>query len=457
LILIVDDETRLGEVTAAGLQARGFDAHAVDSVAAALTFLDENPVRLVLSDLRMPGASGRDLLNRLQAARPELPVIIMTAYASVRDAVALIREGAFDYIAKPFEMDDVVATIGRALKLRDTQDDNRRLRQELRDKFDFGSLIGSSSPFQQVLKQVSDVCDSRATVLLHGESGTGKELVARAIHDNSQRRDKPFIAVNCAAIPENLMESELFGHVKGAFTGAIAAREGRFALAHGGTLFLDEIGDMPLPLQAKVLRAIQEQTFEMVGGTRSIKVDVRFIAASHRDLRKEAEKGNFREDLYYRLNVFPITVPALRDRASDVPVLAAHFLSRHALSMGKRLTGFSKAALTAMEAYRWPGNIRELQNCIERAVIVAQGPVVEVGDLPPYLFEDRPKLAQTGPTSLPADLDGELARVEREILTRALRECGGIQARAAERLGITERSLWHRVKKLGIRITRSTG
>lgn len=455
MILIVDDEARLGEVTAAGLMARGFDAYAVNSVAAALAFLDDNPVRLVLTDLRMPGATGRDLLTRLQEARPELPVIIMTAYASVRDAVALIREGAFDYIAKPFEMDDVVATISRALTLRDAQDDNRRLRQELREKFDFGSLVGASPPFQQVLKQITDVCDSRATVLLQGESGTGKELIARAIHDNSQRRDKPFIAVNCAAIPENLMESELFGHVKGAFTGAIAARDGRFSLAHGGTLFLDEIGDMPLALQAKVLRAIQEQTFEMVGGTRSLKVDVRFIAASHRDLRREAEKGSFREDLYYRLNVFPITVPALRDRVDDIATLASHFLARHATSMGRRLTGFSRPALTAMEAYRWPGNIRELQNCIERAVIVAKGPVVEVGDLPPYLFEDRPRLATAGPSALPSDLDAELARVEREIVTRALRECGGIQARAAERLGVSERSLWHRVKKLGIRITRS--
>ncbi len=456
MILIVDDEARLGQVTAAGLKARGFDTHAVDSVAAALSFLDENPVRLVLTDLRMPGASGRDLLGMLREARPELPVIIMTAYASVRDAVALIREGAFDYIAKPFEIEDVVATIGRALKLREAEEDNRRLRQELRDKFDFGRLVGSSDPLRQVLKRITEVCDSRATVLLHGESGTGKELIARAIHDNSQRRQKPFIAVNCAAIPETLIESELFGHVKGAFTGATSAREGRFALADGGTLFLDEIGDMPLALQAKVLRAIQEQTFEMVGGTRSIKVDVRFIAASHRDLRREAEKGSFREDLYYRLNVFPIDVPALRERAGDIETLSLHFLARHAASMGKRLTGFSRPALAAMEAYRWPGNIRELQNCIERAVIVAQGPVVEVCDLPPYLFEDRPKLARTTPSALPSDLDGELERVEREIVTRALRECGGIQARAAERLGITERSLWHRVKKLGIRITRST-
>lgn len=444
---------RLGEVTAAGLQAQGLDAHAVDNVAAALAFLDVNPVQLVLTDLRMPGLGGRDLLTRLRTARPEMPVVIMTAYASVRDAVALIREGAFDYISKPFEIEDVVATIGRALKLREAEEDNRRLRQELRDKFNFGRLVGSSAAFQKVLKQITDVCDSRATVLLQGESGTGKELIARAIHDNSGRRNKPFIAVNCAAIPENLMESELFGHVKGAFTGAIAARDGRFALANGGTLFLDEIGDMPLALQAKVLRAIQEQTFEMVGGTRTIGVDVRFIAATHRDLRQEAAKGTFREELYYRLNVFPITVPALREREADIEALSAHFLARHATSMGKRLTGFARAALAAMMAYRWPGNIRELQNCIERAVIVAQGPVVEVGDLPHYLFEGRPRL--TPAQVLNGNLDEEMERLEREFVTQALRECGGIQARAAERLGITERSLWHRVKKLGIRITRA--
>ncbi|AUN32580.1 sigma-54-dependent transcriptional regulator [Niveispirillum cyanobacteriorum] len=445
-------EVRLGEVTVAALQARGLDAHAVDNVAAALSFLNMNPVRLVLTDLRMPGLGGRDLLASLQAARPEMPVVIMTAYASVRDAVALIREGDFDYIAKPSEIEDVVATIGRALKLRETEEDNRRLRQELREKFDFGRLLGTSEPFQRVLKHITDVCDSPATVLFHGEGGTGKQMIDRAIHDNSRRRDEPFIDVNCATIPENLMESELFGHVRGTFTGAIATREGRFALAHGGTLFLDEIGDMPLALQAKVLRAIQEQSFELVGGTRTVTVDVRFIAATHRDLRQEAAKGNFREDLYYRLNVFPITVPALREREADIEALSAHFLARYAASIGKRLTGFSRAALTAMSAYPWPGNIRELQNCIERAVIVAQATTVDFGDLPPYLFEGRPKLAPE--QGFVGNLDEELERIERDIVTQALRDCGGIQARAAEGLGITERSLWHRVKKLGIRITR---
>lgn len=450
MILIVDDEVRLAEVTAVALQARGFPVHFVESATAALAWLEDNRVSLILTDLRMPGMDGRALLAALQSARPEIPVVIVTAYASVPDAVALVREGAFDYISKPFEIDDLVATIERALRLKETEADNRRLREELREKYDFGSLVGTSDPFRAVLRQITEVCDSRATVLLQGESGTGKELVARAIHDNSQRCNKPFIAVNCAAIPENLLESELFGHVKGAFTGAVANREGRFSAADGGTLFLDEIGDMPLALQVKVLRAIQEQSFEMVGSTRTLTVDVRFIAASHRDLRREVERGAFREDLYYRLNVFPIRLPALRERTGDLEDLAGHLLARHAKAMGKRLTGFSRPALSAMTAYHWPGNIRELQNCVERAVIVARGAMVEVNDLPTYIFEDRPPPARAA--GLPTDLDAELERIERKFLTDALQESDGIQADAAKRLGITERSLWHRVKKFGIRV-----
>ncbi|PZW49202.1 DNA-binding NtrC family response regulator [Humitalea rosea] len=459
-ILIIDDEARLAEVIAVALRQRGFATHFVDSAAKALAWLDEGNPSLVLTDLRMPGMDGRALLQRLQAARPELPVIVMTAYASVRDAVALVQDGAFDYISKPFEMEDVVATIGRALKLQEAEAENARLRQELEQNYDFGSLIGTSPPFQAVLQGVAEVCASRATVLLQGESGTGKELVARAIHRNSPRRHKPFVALNCAAIPEALLESELFGHVKGAFSGAVAARQGRFAVADGGTLFLDEIGDMPLALQAKVLRAVQEQTFEPVGSSRTVTVDIRFIAATHQDLRRRVEQGAFREDLYYRLNVFPIQVPVLRDRIGDLEVLALHFLKRHAASMGKRLDGFSRAALAAMTAYAWPGNIRELQNCVERAVIVARGTGVEVTDLPPYLFERRPPIGQGVALGQAAggavNLEAELARIERALLTEALRTTGGVQARAAELLGITERSLWHRIKKLEIRITRTT-
>jgi DNA-binding NtrC family response regulator len=449
-ILIVDDEERLAEVTAVALEGYGFVTRHVASAPAALRALDSDSYDLVLSDLRMPGMTGKDLLKQLRAARPETPVVIMTAYASVRDAVDLVKDGAFDYISKPFEMDDMVATIRRALQLSETIADNARLHEELSRAYGLDGLIGSSPALQDVLRQITEVSASRATVLLQGESGTGKELIARAIHNASPRRLKPFVAVNCAAIPETLLESELFGHVKGAFTGAMANREGRFLAANGGTLFLDEIGDMPLLIQAKVLRAIQEQTFEPVGGSRSVTVDVRFVSASHRDLRKQVDLGAFREDLFYRLNVFPIVVPPLRQRAGDVALLAAHFLNRYAAAMGKPLTGYSPAALRAMEAYAWPGNIRELQNCVERAVIVARGSAIEVGDLPTYLFEGRAKLDPA--SGLPADLDAELERIERDFILEALRKADGVQIRAAERLGVSERSFWHRLKKLDIKI-----
>ncbi len=452
-VLIVDDEARLAEATAVALEQRGFSTQYVDSAAAALAALDENPVSLVLTDLRMPGLGGRALLAQMQAARPEVPVIIMTAYSSVRDAVALMREGAFDYIAKPFEIEDVVATIGRALKLQEVEADNLRLRRELEEKYDFASLTGNSPVFQALLQQIAKVCGSNATVLLHGESGTGKELVARAIHHNSPRRHKPFIAINCAAIPEALVEATLFGHVKGAFTGANAARMGRFAAADGGTLFLDEIGDMPLMLQAKLLRAVQEQSFDPVGSDRPVSVDVRIVAASHRDLRAAVDGGTFREDLFYRLNVFPVEVPALRERMDDLAALAGHFLQCSSVSIGKRLGGFTRAAIAAMSAYRWPGNVRELQNCVDRAALVAQGDQVDVGDLPSYIFEGRGPMGEA--RGLPADLDAELMRIEKGFLMQALRESGGIQARAAQLLGVSERSFWHRVKKLGIRIARN--
>ncbi|MDB5531694.1 MAG: sigma-54-dependent Fis family transcriptional regulator [Hyphomicrobiales bacterium] len=451
-ILIVDDEKRLAEVLALALEARDYRATFVYSVAEALAHLKKTSVDLVLSDLRMPELGGRELLTELRTLRPEIPVIIMTAYASVRDAVEMVKEGAFDYVAKPFEIDDVIATIERALQLQTSERENRRLRKELGEKYDFRNLIGTSAEFREVLRQISEVCKSKATVLLQGESGTGKELVARAIHYNSPRAKAPFVAVNCAAIPEALLESELFGHVKGAFTGAIATRDGRFSLANGGTLLLDEIGDMPLPLQAKVLRVLQEQTFEPVGGTKSVSVDVRIIAATHKNLKDEAVKGLFREDLFYRLNVFPMTAPALRNRIDDIPILAEHFLARYCADMAKKISGFSPAAISAMASYGWPGNIRELQNCIERAVIVAGGSSIDVADLPPYIFDASPQAVST---NYPMDLDAELARIERELITAALRESGNIQIRAAERLGISERSFWHRIKKLGIKIVKT--
>ncbi|GGF50573.1 Fis family transcriptional regulator [Azorhizobium oxalatiphilum] len=450
-ILVVDDEARLGEVLAAALNERGFETAAVTSAAAALSHCADHAVDLVLTDLRMPDMSGRELLVALKKGRPDLPVIIMTAYATVRGAVDLIKDGAFDYVAKPFDTDDVVATIERALNIRAVVSENARLRSELEGRYRFDTLIGESPIFKDMLRQVGEVAQSRASVLLHGESGTGKELIARAIHYNSPRRDLPFVAVNCAAIPETLIESELFGHVKGAFSGATANREGRFSAAHRGTLFLDEIGDMPLAVQAKVLRAIQEQTFEPVGSSRSLKVDVRIVAASHKDLQKAISAAEFRMDLYYRLAVFPITLPALRERRDDIPLLAAHFLAHAAREMGKRISGLSPAALEALKAYAWPGNIRELQNCMERAAIVAHGSMVETRDL--LLFgPESGSVAASG--ALPSDLDAELERLERDFVLEALKQTNGVQARAAERLGITERSLWHRIRKLAIKVSR---
>ena len=451
-ILVVDDEERLADVLAAALEDLGYRATAVTSAKAALSALDQSRFDLVLTDLRMPVMDGRDLLREARARCPDTPVIILTAFAAVRDAVELVKEGAFDYIAKPFEIEDVAATIRRALRLADVVRDNERLRGELEGRHSFDTLIGNSASFRRVIEQVTEVCETRATVMLNGESGTGKELVARAIHFNSPRRGQPFIAINCAAIPETLLESELFGHVKGAFTGAVANRVGRFAAAEGGTLFLDEIGDMPLAVQAKLLRVVQERSFEPVGANRSQSVDVRLIAATHKDMRQAVAAGRFREDLFYRLNVFPIQLPALRERSEDVPLLATHFLAALSEAIGKRVSGFSPAALAAMVAHDWPGNIRELHNCVERALIVAKATLIDVRDLPRDLFEGQRRSSRD---TLPADLDAELRRIERDFIVEALRRSDGVQVRAARILGIAERSLWHRIKKLDIRVGRA--
>ncbi len=451
-ILIVDDEVRMADVLAAALGDHGYRATVASSAPEALNVLEQQPVDLVLTDLRLPHMDGHHLLREVRRLYPELPVVAMTAYTSVRDAVQLIKEGAFDYIPKPFEIAEAITIIGRALQIGEVIRDNARLRSELEERYSFEQLIGNSTAFRKVLNQIAEVSSSRATVLITGESGTGKELVSRAIHFNSPRRSKPFVVVNCAAVPEGLLESELFGHAKGAFTGAISSRQGRFAAADGGSLFLDEIGDMPMAIQAKVLRVLQQKAFEPVGSTRTVEVDVRIVAATHKDLRRSVEEGAFRQDLFYRLNVYPIELPPLRHRGDDVQILASHFLRQHAESMGKKLVGFTPAARSAITAYRWPGNVRELENCIERAVIVAGGSTIDLPDLPPYVFEHPSRLRDR---ELPPDLDAALAGIEKEFILRALREMGGVQVRAAERLGINERSLWHRIKKLGITITKA--
>lgn len=405
----------------------------------------------------MPGMDGPQLLAEIKSRYPGLPVIVMTAYSTVKNAVQSMRNGAFDYISKPFDIDELDITVNKALQFRDILRDNERLRAELDQHQQIDSLIGESPAFRRVLQAVDSVRDSNATILLTGESGTGKEMVARAIHKHGNRAGKPFVAVNCAAIPEGLLESEMFGHSKGAFTGATSDRVGRFMQADRGTLFLDEVGDMPLTLQAKILRALQERVIEPVGDSRERKVDVRVIAATNKNLLEAVANKEFREDLYYRLNVFPIPLPPLRERSEDIAPLARHFAHVLGATAGKRITGFSADALQAMANYPWPGNIRELQNCVERATIVASSNIIEENDLPAYLFGARPMDNSAGSfltegVGVPENLDAALADVEKAYILAALQETNGVQAAAAQLIGISERSLWYRLKKLEIHV-----
>lgn len=442
-ILIVDDEARLAEVLALGLQARGFEAVSEGSAQGALERLRQESFDLVVTDLRMPHQDGRALLHELRAERPELPVVIMTAYASLRDAVQLAKEGAFDYIEKPFELDDMLATISRALRLGDALAENQRLRREIEGRFSFGNLVGRSERFKAVISQIAEVCASRATVLLLGESGTGKEMLARAIHFNSPRKSRRFVAVNCAAIPEGLLESELFGHAKGAFTGAVAAREGRFSLADGGTLLLDEIGDMPLSIQAKVLRVLQEQAFERLGGTRTIRVDVRVIAATNRDLEAMVARGDFRDDLYYRLNVVSVEIPPLRERREDIPGLVQLFLRRFAGEAQAPVKTVSREAMDVLVKYHYPGNVRELENIVHRAVVLARDVTIGTADLPIRVTEGP---AAGRSSDAPAFVD-RVAEFERALIVEALERAGGVQTHAARALGMSERHLRYKLHK----------
>ncbi|MBK5356361.1 sigma-54-dependent Fis family transcriptional regulator [Pseudomonas sp. TH41] len=453
-VLVVDDEPKLCDLLASALSQNGIQVFTAGNGVHALKVLEVEDIDLVISDWRMPGMDGPQLLAEIKLRFPQLPVIVMTAYSTVKNAVQSMRNGAFDYIAKPFDIDELDITVSKALQFRDILKDNQRMRAELDEHRQIDSLIGDSPSFRRVLHAIASVRESNATILLTGESGTGKEMVARAIHNHGNRADKPFVAVNCAAIPEGLLESEMFGHRKGAFTGAVADRVGRFLQADKGTLFLDEIGEMPLALQAKILRALQERVIEPVGDPRERKVDVRVIAATNKNLLDAVANKEFREDLYYRLNVFPIPLPALRERVEDIAPLARHFAHTLGATAGKRFTGFSPEALQAMAQYSWPGNIRELQNCVERATIVASGAVIEEEDLPAYLFASNPVASGTLITegSVPADLEAALAEVEKAYILAALQQSNGVQAAAAQLIGISERSFWYRLKKLGIHV-----
>jgi two-component system NtrC family response regulator len=403
-------------------------------------------VDIVITDVRLPGLSGLEFVSRAKARHPELVVIVMSGVATNRQAIEALDRGAYDFFTKPFRVNELDVVMRRALEKRQLQREVHELRARLQQRYELAGLVGESGRMQEVLALLARVIPSHATVLLQGESGTGKERVAEVIHRNGPRAAGPLVKVNCAAIPEGLLESELFGHERGAFTGATAAKPGKFEQASGGTLFLDEVGDMAPATQAKVLRVLEDREICRLGATRPSRVDVRIVAATNKDLVEAVRRREFREDLYYRLNVFPVVLPPLRERAGDIPRLVEQFLAEQREAVGKRVDGMSAEAMERLMAYSWPGNVRELRNCLERAALMADGHVIEAGDLP-LSFHLRPEPRRPGED---ATLDDRLAEVERQWIEDALREARGVQAHAARRLGIAERSLWYRVKKYGI-------
>jgi two-component system NtrC family response regulator len=443
-ILVVDDEATQRELVCGYLKKQGFEVLAASSAERALELFRQEPVELILTDQRMPNLSGLELLKAAQAINPETNVIMMTAYGNIETAVEAMKAGAADYLTKPLHLEELLQKIQRIRERCRLYEENRELREELKERHRIEGIIGESGQMLEVISLVQRIAPSEATVLIRGESGTGKELIAKAIHYASRRAARPLVRVNCAALPENLLESELFGHEKGAFTGAVAARKGRFELADGGTLFLDEIGDLPLHLQAKLLRVLQEREFERVGSSQTVKVNVRVLSATNRALETMIKSGQFREELYYRLNVVTLLLPPLRERRQDLPALMEHFLKHFAAKNSKTIRGFSQEARQALLRYDYPGNVREIENLIERAVVLTRDDVVGRGDLPLTLEETEERTEQE--TQLTAAVEG----LERRMIKDALARSGGVQTRAAEHLGITERALRYKLKKYGL-------
>jgi DNA-binding NtrC family response regulator len=442
-ILIVDDEANARTALADLLRDEGYTIETAADGFKALPKLEDFSPDLLLTDLRMPGMDGLDLLRKTRDKDPETAAVVMTAHGAVDTAVAAMQQGAADYLTKPINVEELVIVIDRALERRRLRREAGLLRARLSERFRIQSIVGSSPPMQKVFETVLQVAPSRASVLVTGESGTGKELIAAAIHEHSPRAAGPFVKLHCAALAETLLESELFGHERGSFTGAAARRDGRFQQADGGTLFLDEIGEISGSVQVKLLRFLQEREFERVGGNQTIKVDVRIVAATNRDLMQRVKDGRFREDLFYRLNVVSIEVPPLRYRPSDIPLLATHFLRKYAAEDGKALTGFSDEALERITRYAWPGNVRELENAIERAVVVCRGAEILESDLAPSVVAG----AAASRDGLPTVPGATLAELERYAILRTLEHTGGSTSRAAEMLGISPRKIQYRLRE----------
>ena len=446
-ILVVDDEESIRMMLRAVLEEEGYEIIEAADGPEAVKAVEQNPLDLILLDIRMTTMDGIETLTEIRKISPFVPVLMMTAYATVKTAVEALKAGAFEYLAKPLDIEELKILVQKALEYYRLREENLTLKERLGSRFDFSRIIGKGRKMKELFDFLAQVAPSEATVLILGESGTGKELVANAIHHNSPRTQQPFVKVACAALPETLLESELFGHEKGAFTGAIARREGRFQAAHRGTIFLDEVGEMSPAIQTKLLRVLQEREFEPVGSSRTAKVDVRVIAATNKDLGKEIKEGRFREDLFYRLNVIPIHLPPVRERKEDIPALANHFLSLYREKNKKEIKEISPKALDLLIRHDWPGNIRELENCLERAVIVARGELLAPADLPPAI-QNLPAGKEDAEIPFPAGIS--LQEAEKALILKTLEDTGGNRSRAAEILGINRRTLQMKLKEYGM-------
>ncbi|MBI5576281.1 MAG: sigma-54-dependent Fis family transcriptional regulator [Deltaproteobacteria bacterium] len=465
-ILVVDDNESIRDLLSEFLNSHGFEVTGASDGQAGLDLMKQQRFDLFFVDLVMPGMGGLDVLREVKALQINIPSIVITAFGSISTTVEAMRLGAFDYITKPFNLDELLIIVNRVLDLQRLQKENATLKKQLKEKFNFRKVIGNSPRMQSLYRIIEKISDTDSTVLISGESGTGKELVAKTIHFNSSRVSNPFVPINCGAIPKDLVESELFGHEKGAFTGAISTRVGRFELANGGTIFLDEIGELPYPLQVKLLRVVQEREFERVGGTRTIKVDVRILAATNRDLKEAVNEGKFREDLYYRLNVIPIQIPPLRERDDDVLLLLDHFLHEFARKKKKAPLKVSTDASRLMRGYDWPGNVRELENAVERMIILNERGMIEVDDLPEHIQSNGGNgrgtlkaVAQTIPGGFQVeslwkesgiDLNGTIDMFERSLIIHALQQSGGVKNKAAALLGLNRTTLTEKIKKKGL-------
>ena len=451
-ILIVDNEKSMRDFLSIVLKKEGYWVETAEDGDHALKCFEKDIFDLVLTDIKMPRVSGLELLKALKSVSSETVIVMMTAFASTETAIEAMKEGAYDYLTKPFQIDEVKLIIKNALERKKLRQENTHLRRELKDQATFTQIIGKSEKMNKVLDLVRKVADSKSNILIYGESGTGKELIARAIHFNSSRRDRPFVTVNCSALPEALLESELFGHMKGSFTGAIGNKEGLFEVAHEGSIFLDEIGETSLSIQVKLLRVLQEKEFRRVGGTKDLKVDVRIIAATNKELEKLVAEGRFREDLYYRLDVIPITLPPLRERPEDIPLLADFFLHRFNQSLGKQIEGIQPEAMRLLVNHEWKGNVRELENAVERAVALASNKILTLEGF----SEGMLKQSQTIPipATIPEEglhLENLIGKIEKELLLKALQETHWVKKEAAKLLHINFRSFRYRLDKYGIK------